>query len=119
MSYRRVIPRDLFNEAKLLNCLGRLYIKSELTRRVSVANLFEGSAEPFRIFQDESDGSLECVQIHCLVNGNHTRLFTPCNDRGKWPLWARFNDEDVQVFDDNGELTPEFLNLGLKDEDHD
>jgi len=29
MSYTRVIPRDLFNEANLLKCYGQIYIEVE------------------------------------------------------------------------------------------
>lgn len=53
MTYRRVIPRDLFNEADLLKCLGRLYIDGG--DRVEF--------EEFRVFDDEGNLSAELVTL--------------------------------------------------------
>lgn len=41
MTYLRVIPRDLFNEAKLLKCLGKLYLEAEKSGGARVNNEFQ------------------------------------------------------------------------------
>lgn len=110
MTYARVIPRDLFNEGDLLNCLGRLWIKLD-ERRDHTAKL-DGPAFPndrFMVEQDEADGSIEVVNVTFSTSEFVCpRLFRPLNARDKWPLWARIGDEDFRVFDLDGELSPEF-----------
>lgn len=106
MTYQRVIPRDLFNEGDLLNCLGRLWIKLD-ERRDHNARLRQRDG-PFVIEQDPADGSISCETVVLKVAGPPVHLFRPLNARDKWPLWARFGDEDVRVFDLDGELSPEF-----------
>lgn len=113
MSYQRVIPRDLFNEGDLLNCLGRLWIKLDEYPVLKQRAEFHGPAygsDPFYIDQDPSDGSINCTNVDLLLDGSETViLFRPLNARNKWPLWARFQDDDVRVFDEDGELTREFV----------
>lgn len=108
MAYPRVMPRDLFNEGNLLTCLGRLWIKLD-ERRDHVARLWNDESLPFRITQDQSDGSISCETAWFTI-GEHgyVRLFRPLNARAKWPLYASIGGEDVRVFDLDGELSPEF-----------
>lgn len=114
MSYIRVIPRDLFNEAKLLKCLGRLYIEAEHQPegKVEVAFAYEHSHSRFDIQQEPSDGSIYVSNVHVTVNSKRVHVYTGLNARSDWPMYASLNDETVAVFDDNGHLTPEFLALG-------
>lgn len=111
MTYKRVIPRDLFNEASLLKCLGRLYILTD--GRDTIELTHRGGR--FDIEQSEDDGSISCPGVMIVIGG---RLFThrrPLNSREPWPLYVRpaYDDEsdDIAVFDDNGDLTPEFKGL--------
>lgn len=109
MTYTRVIPRDLFNEANLLKCLGRLWIVLE---RTSLPAYLEGPkpGEPFRIEQDESDGSIFAANVRLRVRGMVWPLSRPINSREPWPLYGETLDgETVEVFTDEGELSPEFL----------
>lgn len=112
MTYTRVIPRDLFNEGDLLNCLGRLSLKLE-DRRDHTAVLhgpaFRG--EGFSIDQDQADGSIWARNVLLMVGEEEVPLFRPLNARDKWPLWARDGDEDRRVFDLDGELSPEFWTM--------
>lgn len=108
MSYQRVVPRDLFNEGNLLTCLGRLAIKLE-DRRDHNAVLHQTLEREFSVSQDQSDGSIECYSLALRISdGPRVPLFRPLNSRDKWPLWARIGDEDVRVFDLDGNLSPEF-----------
>lgn len=110
MSYARVVPRDLFNEGDLLNCLGRLWIKLD-ERRDHTAQLEHHEEDgAFVIHQDPSDGSIRCCSLTLFIRDRlPVRLFRPLNARTKWPLWVRIDDEeDVRVFDEAGELSTEF-----------
>ena len=61
-NYTRVLPGDLFNEAKLLKCIGRLVLLIE--DRESITGLtFQFDDAPFNIVQDPSDGSIAIHNI--------------------------------------------------------
>lgn len=113
MTYTRVIPRDLFNEADLLKCLGRLWILLDETRGHS-ATLGDKDSEhdgtPFEIVQDENDGSITVANVPFRVRGIEWQLRRPLNARSPWPLYANDpNGEEYRVFDEAGNLSQEFL----------
>ena len=111
MSYQRVIPRDLFNEADLLKCLGKLYLMTEYHTTVRILH----SGHAFNIVQNSSDGSIYCGNI-CVIIGSRTYdHFRPLNSREPWPLWLRLradpDAEDFRAFDDQGNLSDEMKEL--------
>lgn len=111
MSYIREIPRDLFNEAKLLKCMGKLCIEAERTRSVRVEFFGEGD-DPFDIQQNSADGSIFVWNIQVSVAGFEVNVYTSLNARDEWPMWATFEDrEAVKVFDDHGRFTADFLSI--------
>lgn len=111
MSYIRVVPRDLFNEADLLKCLGRLYIELERIGE-HFAQLGDTNGAAFDVQQDESSGALEVVNVQLTVFKRRWRLTRPLNSRQPWPLYATDEeDEEVSVFTESGELSPEFIGL--------
>lgn len=114
MTYNRVIPRDLFNEAKLLKCLGKLHIAAErhAPGHVVVAANEYASLEGFGVSQDQSDGSMYADNVTVRVNGKLVHVSTPLNSREDLPLYAQSGDEVVAVFNANGFLTSEFLQIG-------
>ena len=103
MTYERVIPRDLFNESKLLKCMGRLVL---LVHDGAVPGLdLWHDGGPFNIVQDENDGSISVSNVH--LSG--MRLHTPVNCREPWPLVLVTDDwEEIAVFEDDGQLTEAF-----------
>jgi hypothetical protein len=110
MSYPRVIPRDLFNEANLLKCYGRLYINLEKGSFPDAEMVFldESTDESFQVVQDDSSGGLTIANVKLVVRGEPIALMRPLNSREPWPLYAvnpQCNDE-VEVFDDEGDFTP-------------
>lgn len=113
MAYSRVIPRDLFNEANLLKCLGQLYLCLEALpgQPATLGDIEPGEA--FDIQQDEADGSLEVVNLpFTMGDGRSYRLTRPLNSRETWPLWCECDDGDeVPVFTGQGVLSPAFLAL--------
>ena len=112
MTYARVIPRDLFNEANLLKCYGRLWILLDETRGHNARlgdKAGEHSGEPFKIVQDESDGSLSVANVPFTVAGEAWTLSRPLNTREPWPLYAESPTGDLfEVFCENGWFSVEF-----------
>ena len=113
-TYTRVIPRDLFNEGSLLNLYGRLVILLGETRSHDAR--FEQEEVPFfDVVQDASSGMLTVANLTFTVRGERYRLQRPLNSREKWSLWLTSYDdpdfEEIAVFDDDGNLGPEMLEL--------
>lgn len=115
MTYKRVIPRDLFNEANLLKCLGRLWILLEQSGRDPDA-IMQSNGQPFDIRQDEATGSIFARNIVVSINGRSCDLMRPLNSRDAWPLWLENYDGDwdfdpIEVFTDDGEFSADMLAL--------
>lgn len=117
MSYMRVIPRDLFNEANLLKCYGQLWLKLEPYFNSGIKLIFVDEAipwhAPFDIQQDPSNGSLTIKNIILTIHGKTFELERPLNSRDPWPLYANDykNHESFKVFTEDGHLNPEFLEV--------
>lgn len=111
MSYKRVIPRDLFNEGNLLKCLGALALAIEGKEGVTLQH---GGGE-FDIIQDAGDGSIRVGSVLLLIDGRAYDHKRPLNSREPWPLYVQrrhdHDAEEIEVFDDSGALTPEFVAL--------
>jgi hypothetical protein len=113
-NYIRVIPRDLFNESKLLKCLGALYIESEHHEGLSVERAYhaEGSRDGFEIVQDQDSGAIYCRDVVVTYRGRVLHCYTGLNARGPYPMYADHEDETVAVFTVDGRLSEEFLAIG-------
>lgn len=110
MSYKRVIPRDLFNEANLLKCYGRLYLKLETAELLHVELQHDGAA--FDVQQDPSSGGLFLANVSLRVRDETFRLHRPLNSRGEWPLYLTDeNEEEFTVFADDGSFADEFTDF--------
>lgn len=111
-NYTRVVPRDLFNEASLLKCCGRLAILLQETSGHR-AGFTEEEVERFEIGQDPSSGAISIRNLPFVVGGRRRRLERPLNSRDAWPLWlddpADPDFEAIPVFDDTGNLSTEML----------
>lgn len=103
MSYKRVVPRDFFNESKLLKCLGafEIAVMNHMCNGIPIKTCLI-SESGFEIKQDDSDGSLYCSNYVVSINDKELRLFTSYNDKSGYPLFAEYNGEIHQVFDDDG-----------------
>lgn len=116
MTYRRTIPRDLFNEANLLKCLGQLYIKTEGFLGLSPRPfLIVHTGNDWNVHQDESDGSIHSGAITVMIQNRAYDHYRPLNSREPWPLWlALRHDPDAdhfRAFTDDGELSAEMMAL--------
>lgn len=98
--YPRVIPRDLFNEAKLLKCVGRLVLLIHDGELKQMS--FEHDGEPFEIVQDDSDGSLSIVNIKFFLENEPIDVYTRYNSKDSYPILYRHKDVERYIFDDNG-----------------
>lgn len=109
MSYLRVIPRDLFNEADLLKMLGKLVIHT-MNNPTCVPWSYEhdDAEHEFRIVQNPEDGSIYCSNLRFFIDGEGVDLFRSLNCQEPWSLKAFFRGEEYEVFDGNGNVTATF-----------
>ena len=110
IQYPRVIPRDFFNEAKLLKCMGQLALKiheSKLPEGISVK--IEESGEPFKILAE--DEYLFVSNYPATINDKPVRFLTTYNSRSVFPLVCRIGYDEYEVFEDDGEFSEEFKQL--------
>ena len=113
-AYTRVLPRDLFNESKLLKCLGQLsllahdgHVPLDVTH-IYVTDIGKG----FDIRQYDHDGSLYCRNLHFYTKKRRRCLLLTAslNSREPYPLlFVRDAWVEDAVFHDDGTLTDEFL----------
>ena len=113
--YRRVLPRDAFNEGNLLTNIGRLWILLNETHGHK-ATIIEEDLAQFDIRLNDATGGLTVTNLTFLVDGVRHYLERPINSREKWPLMVTEKKEDddfdsVEIFDDEGDFTPEMLLL--------
>tara|TARA_Y100000815_G_C13240271_1_gene461554 strand:+ start:296 stop:643 length:348 start_codon:yes stop_codon:yes gene_type:complete len=109
MSYKRTIPRDLFNEGNLLKCYGQIYLQLE---KLGMEDCLDHRDvdDAFQIEQDVASGDLHIANVQLLVRGDNIALFRPINARGPFPLYAYVqDDEEISVFKDDGSFSEEML----------
>ena len=102
MNHFRVLPRDLFNDAKLLKCLGFLTLR--IHDNAIQGLRFEHDGEPFDIRLSES-GNLWVTNLHFYLGmtDQPVHFFTVYNSMTDFPLQYWFDDDDTGfVFDDEG-----------------
>lgn len=104
MSYRRVLPRDAFNESKLLKCVGKLTLMIENGELPSWSFHYDG--EPFNIIQDPSDGSIRVGNISFWRVSRAVDVRTPLNARDNWPALMRQGDDEYYLFSESGGYMP-------------
>lgn len=120
MSYFRVLPRDLFNEANLLKCLGQLaLIAHDRGRPDQISVITSGGA--FNIAQREEDGSIYCANVQIIIRNRRFEHRRPLNSREPWPLWLwpAFDHpalpegwgDEIEAFAEDGSLSPDLARL--------
>ena len=108
MSYRRVIPRDFFNEAKLLKCLGALQLAIGDKRVNGLPLVVEFDGDAFDIRQNPDDASLSCSNYRLYLGHEEIELFSPYNSKEAYPLIGRFRGEEYYIFAESGDFMPNF-----------
>lgn len=107
----RVLPRDAFNDANLLKCIGQLTLLIEDGAPEIDGLAYHYDGEPFNILQDESDGSTYVANVQFWVNKKPARMVRPLNSRESWPLMMWLEGEDYYVFNARGAVMPSFKSL--------
>lgn len=108
--YIRVLPRDLFNEAKLLKCIGRLCLLiHDNTTPIRMSFIDDG--KPFEIaLMDE--GALTVVNVRVLIHLNDDPMEfvfkTIYNRQSNFPLYVEHDGCDYLVFNEAGNFSEEF-----------
>ena len=108
--FKRVFPRDLFNEAKLLKCLGRLTLIIE-DEMVPKCFSYHYDGEQLEVHQRQSDGGIYCANIQFFSKERGMlKLYTSLNSRESYPLVLDAkHDGEIEVFTDSGSLTDQFI----------
>jgi hypothetical protein len=114
MNYHRVIPRDLFNEAKLLKCIGLLCVNI-LDKMTPIQMDFYNTGDPFDIQFDMNNVELYISNIRIRIKGNDFLFVTNYNSKDNYPLYIVDNsDNRISVFDENGNWDIDFEIFCLK-----
>ena len=114
MSYTRTVPRDLFNESKLLKCLGRLVLlKDGPPRGLPIEfNDDDVGDAGFKIAQNPNTGGLYCANLHFFLRGKMLELEVAYNAKtDPYPLRYEYCGDGGCVFNDDGSLDAEFVQL--------
>lgn len=104
MSYQRVLPRDLFNEAKLLKCMGMIAMLVVDERIKGLRMTQEECYHGFDVWKNDSDGSISITNILFHDSRGEKVLFwTPLNSKENWPLVMEYKGEEYYPLNSNGE----------------
>jgi hypothetical protein len=105
--YLRVIPRDLFNEAKLLRGLGKIALMIHDNNLPYVTCNHEDERAGFKIVQNPSDGSISVSNLHFFDNnGTPIYFYHPLNSKERETLMMDYQDETYFCFSDDGKFLP-------------
>jgi hypothetical protein len=106
-NYNRVIPRDLFNESKLLKCIGRLCLLiNDGFPICSMHYDFDGS--PFQVVQN-INGELHVKNINFFIKDLPLLFKTGLNSKENFPLMLEWEGVDYEVFDKAGQYQFGFI----------
>lgn len=112
MTYERVIPRDLFNESKVLKCWGRIALLIHdgcAPEGLTVDHDTEYESH-FVIDQNPMTGDLYPLNLHLKLNGVKLNAVNPYNSKEAYPIIIEDDEEgSFEVFNDDGTWTNEFL----------
>lgn len=108
-NYSRVIPRDLFNEAKLLKCMGILALWELDNVVFGIKITCESETTEFQVALSD-EGALSIVNYHVLLFDQFHEFKTVYNSKRPHPLYITNKEgEDIWVIDDDGKPSKEFL----------
>lgn len=111
--YGRVLPRDLFNEAKLLKCMGRLclLIEDNMTPiDMTIDEYATDGEEGFKIGLAD-DGALSIANLVITIKGAPYLFKTTYNSKDNFPFFVEHNYCEYRVFDEKGDWDNEFINF--------
>lgn len=105
MGYFRVCPRDLFNESKLLKCLGLVSLCIHDGTIQGLTMNHENEKEGFTIVQNDATGGIYVSNLHFFDNnGTPVEFYHPLNNKGPFPLIMEYKGEEYWPFNDKGDF---------------
>lgn len=110
-TYTRVIPRDFFNEAKLLKCMGILSLKildSQLPEGIEIE--IEENYDPFEVNLTD-DGILFVSNYNVVINGTPVFVGTRYNSKSNLPFVLVVDYTEYEIFSEEGKFTDEFIEI--------
>ena len=108
-NYIRVVPRDFFNEAKLLKCMGVLALAiSDYKLPENIKIEINESGKPFEILLNEEFDLLVVSNYEVKINGEEYIVGTSYNSKSNFPFKV-VDDEEILIFDENGKFTLDFI----------
>ena len=113
--YKRVVPRDFFNESKLLKCLGQFEL-CVLDKKVGGLKFeIDFDHKAFDICQNEHTGDLFVLNYTVMLDGLFLYLYIPYNSKENYPLEGVYKGDIYNIFDETGKFLP---NFGVSNEKH-
>jgi hypothetical protein len=116
VQYDRVLPRDAFNESKLLKCIGQLTLFILDWQETAIDITYEhkrnqvNKSNAFEIVLLE-EGSLMIVNLYFKIHGTPVIFKTQYNSKRVYPMFCEFGSCDYPVFDDRGQFDQEFIDF--------
>jgi len=118
--YPRVLPRDLFNEAKLLKDLGFLILRIQNKTAPSGLSFDKIRQERFVICQDQSTGDLFVSNVRVKIEDEFVYLYHPYNEKNSPSLRFECGKYQGKVFEIEGVFSESFKAMcdAYKEETH-
>lgn len=118
-SYQRVVPRDFFNEGKLLKCMGILalaILDNTVPKNINIE--IDENGNSFEIILDEMWNILYVANYPITINGNGYLIGTNYNSKDPLPFVVVYEDYEIEIFDSTGSFSEEFIEVfSSEDED--
>lgn len=113
----RVYPRDIFNQANLLENLGHLYIELE---NLNLEKLFvdqNSEEESFEMIVSGMDNTQSIKGLYLKMDGELCSPWRSINSRERYSIYITHpeTEEEYEVFDQDGKLSSDLLNELNKD----
>ena len=110
-TYRRKIPRDFFNEAKLLKCMGLLSVKvldNKIPEGIDIE--VNGDGDRFNIELNETYYGLQVTNYTVSINEEDYVSYTAYNSKDNFPLMIVDEDDyEFRAFDEQGNFSEDFI----------
>jgi hypothetical protein len=104
-NYNRVIPRDIFNEAKLLKCIGKICLLIHDNKINGLNIVHEDQSKGFEITQDPNSGDISVENIYFFDNaGTPVYFYTKLNSKDNYPMFMEYKDAEYYPISEDGKL---------------
>lgn len=110
----RTIPRDLFNQANLMENIARLYIALEEKAKEGILVDDTPDKDSFTMSVDEHNNTQEIEYIFLNIEDERKSIFRYINSRERYSIYIEDGyGDDLEIFTESGELSEGFLEYAL------